>query len=470
VSAADPRPAALIVEDDADFRDSLARLVDREGFAAHQASSLADAIESLNGLRFNVVLVDLSLPDGDGLSLLESDLPGPAPEFIVITGNASVDSAVEALRRGALDYLTKPLDRGRLKSVLTNVARTRALKSELAELRGELRGMGRFGRLVGRSAALQKVYDLITRVAPTEASVFIVGASGTGKELVAETIHGMSRRKTKPFLAVNCGALSASVIESELFGHEKGSFTGADRMRQGYFESVEGGTLFLDEITEMPVELQVKLLRVLETGALVRVGASKSTAIDVRVLAATNRDPAQAVRDGKLREDLYYRLNVFPIALPLLRERKGDAELLANHFVAEVNARDGAGKKLSAEALHAIREHEWPGNVRELKNAVERAAIMAADVITPEHLSLDERPVGPAANTDAGDASGRLSLTVGSTLADAERKLLLATLHAVGGDKKRAADILGISVKTIYNRLNVYEAAGHDVEVPSEKR
>jgi len=470
VSGVERRPTALIVEDDGDFRDSLARLVEREGFEARQASRLSEAVAAMTGARFDVVLVDLSLPDGEGLSLLEAETGSPASEFVVITGNASLDTAVEALRRGATDYLAKPLDRGRLKSVLTHVARTRALKSEVAELRGELRGMGRFGKLVGRSSAVQKVYDLIARVAPTEASVFVIGASGTGKELVAETIHGMSRRKTNPFLAVNCGAMSANVIESELFGHEKGSFTGADRLRHGYFESVDGGTLFLDEVSEMPIELQVKLLRVLETGTLVRVGASKPTPVDVRVVAATNRDPAQAVRDGRLREDLYYRLNVFPIALPPLRDRGGDAELLANHFVAEVNARDDTEKRLTAEALRAIRDHDWPGNVRELKNAVERAAIMAGEVITPDHLSLDAAPEAPPPAADGDEAGGRLSLSVGCTLADAERRLLLATLRSVGGDKKRAAEILGISVKTIYNRLNVYEAAGHGLEAPSEKR
>jgi DNA-binding NtrC family response regulator len=464
-AATERRFSALIVEDNEDFRDSLARLVEREGFAASQAADLEDARAALAREAFDVVLVDLSLPDGDGLGLLAEERAARC-EFIVITGNASLDSAVEALRRGALDYLAKPLDRGRLKSVLTNVGRTRALKSEVQELRGELRGMGRFGKMVGRSSALQSVYDLIARVAPTEASVFLTGASGTGKELAAETIHMMSRRRTKPFLAVNCGALSSNVIESELFGHEKGSFTGADRQRQGYFESVDGGTLFLDEVTEMPIELQVKLLRVLETGDLVRVGASTPTRIDVRVIAATNRDPAQAVRAGALREDLYYRLNVFPIAMPALRERAGDAELLANHFLAEVNVRDGVERRISPDAMRAIREHDWPGNVRELKNAVERAAILAGDLITPDHLSLTARPSAPGEPGDG--ATGALTLSVGSTLADAERRLLLLTLQAVGGDKKRAADILGISVKTIYNRLNVYEAAGHPLDPASE--
>jgi DNA-binding NtrC family response regulator len=260
--------------------------------------------------------------------------------------------------------------------------------------------------------------------------------------------------------------MSANVIESELFGHEKGSFTGADKQRRGYFESAAGGTLFLDEVTEMPIELQVKLLRVLETGTLLRVGASKPVDVDVRVVAATNRAPAEAVQKGQLREDLYYRLNVFPIALPLLRERDGDIELLANHFLSEINARGEMAKRWSTDAIGALASRPWPGNVRELRNTVERAAILAGDVIGIDHLAPVDGAVA-GSGTPSGPATGgasRVEVSVGSSLADAERKLLLATLHEVGGDKKRAAEILGISVKTIYNRLSVYDAAGYPIE------
>src|SRR5262249_24825159 len=264
-------PTALIIDDDANFRASLELLVQREGFATRGAASLAEARDELARARVDLCLLDLTLPDGDGLAWLREEPTPFAGEVIVITGHASVDSPVEALQRGALDSLTKPLARARLRTALINVARTRALKEEVGSLRGELRDLGRFGRMVGRSKPMLEVYDLIARVAPTEATVLITGESGTGKELVAETLHRCSARKDAVLLLVNGGAVSPNLIESELFGHEKGSFTGADRQRKGYFERAHGGTLFLDEVTEMPGELQVKLLRALETGAVVRV-------------------------------------------------------------------------------------------------------------------------------------------------------------------------------------------------------
>jgi len=441
----------LIVEDDADFRASVAALVQREGYRVLEADSLAGARELLEKASPEVVLLDLGLPDGEGLSLLDDEELLARSEFIVLTGQAAVESAVEALRRGALDYLEKPVDRSRLRTILTNVSRTRGLKEEVHALRGELRGLGRFGPMLGSSAAMQRVYDLIERVAPTRSTVFVTGESGTGKELVAQTVHRLSPRSGGPLLAVNCGAMSESLVESELFGHEKGSFTGAERERRGYFEEASDGTLFLDEITEMPIELQVKLLRVLETGSVVRVGATTPIAVDVRVVAASNRDPEEAVRQGSLREDLLYRLNVFPIHLPPLREREDDAELLAAAFLQEINEREGTDKQLDEDALARIRGHSWPGNVRELKNAVERGAILADEAIEPDMLPGEQDAAPPDART--------LSLPVGASIADAERRLILATLEAFDGNKKRAAETLGISLKTLYNRLNVYEAA-----------
>jgi DNA-binding NtrC family response regulator len=445
--------SALVVDDDEGFRSSLAALVERESFAVREASSLAEARGLLAVDPADVVLVDLVLPDGDGLELLRDETLSAASEMIVITGNASLDSAVDALRQGARDYLTKPVDRARLRTVLAHVARARRLRQEVDSLRGELRELGRFGKIVGRSPAMQRVYDLVARVAPTQASVLLTGESGTGKELVAETIHQLSRRKERPFLAVNCGALAQGLVESELFGHEKGSFTGAERTRRGYFEEASGGTMFLDEVTEMPPDLQVKLLRVLETGTVLRVGASGNVGVDVRVVAATNRDPERALAEGKLREDLYYRLNTFPIALPPLRERGEDIELLAQHFLAEVNEREGTGKGWAPRALAKLGAYAWPGNVRELKNVVERAAILADAEIGEELL-----PDGPGAPAPPAGASA-VQVAVGSSLAQAERRLILATLQQVGGDKRKAAAILGISVKTLYNRLNVYDAS-----------
>ncbi len=447
--------SALIVDDDEDFRESLAALVGREEFETRQCGTLADARKEIGKKTPDVVLLDLKLPDGDGMELLADEELAAATEFVLVTGHADVDSAIGALREGALDYLTKPIDRARLRTILMNVGRTRQLKREISDLRSELRGVGRFGPMVGRSRPMQEVYDLIARVAPTESTVFVVGESGTGKELAAETVHALSVRKDKPFLPLNCGAVSASLIESELFGHEKGSFTGADRLRRGYFEEASGGTLFLDEITEMPFGLQAKLLRVLESGTMTRVGATEPIPVDVRVVTASNRDPKQAIKDGKLREDLFYRLNVFPIRLPPLRERAEDIELLAEYFLERVNEREGTSKRVSDAALKRLTSLPWPGNVRELKNAVERAAILADSVISPAELPDFDPALGAVTSEDSV-----LPLRIGVPLADVERKVILATLEELKGDKKRAAEVLGISLKTLYNRLNVYEAKG----------
>jgi DNA-binding NtrC family response regulator len=358
------------------------------------------------------------------------------------------------MRRGVRDYLTKPIDMVRLRTVLTNLARTIALKGEVGRLRGELKRLGRFGRMIGGSPAMQAIYDLLAKVAPTEATVVLTGESGTGKELAAETIHELSERRGGPFVAVNCGAVSPTLIESELFGHERGAFTGAAQRHQGHFERAAGGTVFLDEITEMPAEAQVKLLRVLETRALLRLGGTEDIPIDIRVIAATNRPPLQAVRDGKLREDLFYRLNVFPIELPPLRDRAGDAVDIAQHAVALLNKEAGQEKRLSSSARERVAVFAWPGNVRELKNAMHRAYILAADEIRAEHL-----PAELAASVAEAPRPGNgLAVRVGNSIADAERQLILATLEQFGGDKKKAADVLGISLKTLYNRLSVYRA------------
>ena len=454
--------SVLIIEDDANLRAALAALVSREGAVTYEASTLEEARKRLAETSPDAVLVDLTLPDGSGLDLLSDPQGDAAPEYIIVTGDAAAETAVQALKRGALDYLTKPVDRARLRSVLAHVRRTRALEEEVVGLRGQLRDFGRFGRLVGRSGPMQKVYELIERVAPTDACVFVTGESGTGKELVAETVHMLSRRRSEAFVAVNCGAMAPTLIESEFFGHEKGSFTGADRRRIGFFERANGGTLFLDEITEMPQELQVKLLRVLEVGAVTRVGATDVTPVDVRVVAASNRDPADAVAKGQLREDLLYRLNVFPIELPPLRARGEDVALLAEHFLEQVNAREGTRKRLSPRALARLQALSWPGNVRELKNAVERAAILADVTIEAETL-----PVPPTDTPLSSDTT--FEVRVGTPLADIERRMILATLDSLEGNKRRTAEVLGISLKTLYNRLNVYEAQGQaKPEVPSD--
>jgi two-component system, NtrC family, response regulator AtoC len=441
-------PRALIVDDDPEIAKVLTELVEREGFTVTSASTLAQAREEIAATVPDIVLVDIHLPDGSGLELLEGLGPS-APEVVLITGQASVETAVDALRRGAADYLTKPVDFPRLKMVLGNVTRTLEMKQEIGALRTELRRMGRFGALVGASPVMQKVYDLIGRVARTEASILLTGETGTGKEVVAQTIHALSRRSKKPFVPVDCGAISPTVIESELFGHERGSFTGAERQHKGYFERAHTGTLFLDEITEMPVELQVKLLRVLETSDVLRVGADKAINIDVRIIAATNRRPEEAVAAGKLREDLLYRLNVFPIPLPPLRERGADVERLAEHFLGELNAAEGKSKQLTPAARERLLRHSWPGNLRELKNVIHHGFIVADRDLGLEDLGE---------TVPAKRASHSLTMAVGTPLADAERRLILAALDQFHGDKKKVASALRISVATLYTRLSEYKA------------
>jgi DNA-binding NtrC family response regulator len=445
-------PDALLVDDDSSTLQALSELVAHEGFTPHEARNLEEARAQLRLAIPDVILTDLILPDGKGLDLLSELNGNTSTEVVLITGHASIDSAVEALRLGVSDYLTKPLDVGRLKSVLANAARTRELKREIRTLRTTLRQLGRFGPLLGASAGMQKVYDLIARVAPTEATVFVVGESGTGKEVVAQTIHEHSNRRQEAFLPLNCGAVSPTLIESELFGHERGSFTGADRMHKGYFERATPGTLFLDEITEMPIELQVKLLRVLETGMITRIGGERPIEVNVRVIAATNRRPEDAVAQTKLREDLLYRLSVFPIHLPPLRERGDDVELLADHFLAQLNQQQGTSKTFSRAARQRLRTYNWPGNVRELQNVVHRAFILADEEIGPESLPAELGGTGPT------EASGpTLHLKVGTSIAEADRRLILATLDQHGWDKRKAAAVLGISLKTLYNRLSTYK-------------
>jgi two-component system response regulator AtoC len=536
--------SVLVVEDDDNSADLLSTFARSEGFVASIASSLAEARQQLIVHKPGIVLLDLGLPDGSGMDLFsDENLRGDA-EIVLITGNASVETSVQALRLGAADYLIKPVSLKLLRTVLTRLAdaaphgaAARAVNGEAleemaidaareatqssdAELDTSIRSADNFGGMWGVSQAMKDVFTQIERVARTSVSVFIVGESGTGKELVAESIHRVSHRKNGPFEAVNCGAISAQLIESELFGHEKGSFTGAIKQHKGFFERASGGTLFLDEVTEMSLDLQVKLLRVLETGTFSRVGSDSPLRSDVRVVAATNRQPLAAVREGKLREDLYYRLNVFQIGLPPLRERLEDLPLIARHFLAAYAKREGRKLSITDAALTVMRSYHWPGNVRELRNFIHRTAIMvddkAIDVdclppfdgqisvgagtvaerypVSPAEAGAPTEVGAPAAVTppvansaagapaiDAAEASGGnaghlashlvsdqggaatiaddmpvVPVRVGSTIADAERDLIIATLAYCDGAKERTADMLGISLKTLYNRLRAY--------------
>jgi two-component system, NtrC family, response regulator AtoC len=446
---------ALIVDDDPDVVEWLQEVARLEGFTIARAHSLREARIELGRQRPDVLLTDLRLPDGEGIELMrELDKPD-ATEVIVVTGHATVDSAVAALRAGASDYLVKPADLERVQAVLRHAKKTSALQHEIGELREELRKLGRFGRILGSSPRMQVLYDQLSRVAPTSATVLLIGESGTGKELAAQTLHELSRRRDSSFLPLNCGAVAPQLIETELFGHERGSFTGADRQHKGFFERANGGGIFLDEITEMPMELQVKLLRVLETGTFTRVGGTQQIGSDVRVIAATNREPEKAVGDGKLREDLYHRLNVFPIRLPPLRDRGTDIEQLAQCFLDDLNRAEGTHKSFSRDALVRLYQHSWPGNVRELKNYVHRTYIMADDVI--------ECDLGVSETAPKPDDSTTITIRVGTPLEEVERRVTMATLAYCGHVKRKAAEILGVSLKTLYNRLESYggkDAAG----------
>jgi DNA-binding NtrC family response regulator len=442
-------PRILLVDDDRVDLEALAKLVEAEGFEVRAAESLAATRAALEQDRFDLVVCDLELPDGCALDLLPLIDERPFTDLVLVTGHGSVDSAVEAFRGGVVDYLTKPVDVRRLRKILANVRRAARLRGEVGELRDRLRQLGRFGRLIGASRAMQEVFDQILKVAPTSATVLVTGETGTGKELVAETLHGLGPRSERPFLPLHCGAISATLIESELFGHERGSFTGATQRHEGFFERASGGTLFLDEVTEMPLELQVKLLRALEAGEFHRIGGDKPIRVDVRVVAATNRDPREAVREGKLREDLLYRLLVFPIHLPPLRAREDDTILLASHFLAQLNGSEGTRKELTKRARERLLLHDWPGNVRELRHVIERAFILASGDLGPESLPLDGGTVSPT-------GAEPLGIRVGMSLAEAERLLTLATLEHCG-EKQKAAQALGISLKTLYNRLQRYK-------------
>jgi DNA-binding NtrC family response regulator len=395
----------LIVEDDLSTRKGLEESIRDLGGDPRSVGTAREAAKVMEDFEPRILIVDIHLPDGDGIEILRAAREAdPDREGIVITGQGSIDNAIEALRAGAFDYLLKPLRPAQLDVVFNRLADRRRLESEVETLRAELQETGRLGDLVGRSAAMTKIFEIIRRVARSNAPVLIAGASGSGKEVAARTIHRLSRRGGKPFVAFNCGAISPTLIESELFGHERGSFTGAEKRRVGYFEEATGGTLFLDEITEMGAELQVKLLRVLEDRTLRRVGGSQELKVDVRLISATNRDPLEAIKEGKLREDLYYRLNVFPMLLPTLAERRDDIAILAEHFRKLIEEQEKAGVTAwDPKALALLESYDWPGNVRELRNVVHRAYVMTEGrTIRPEVVAA----LLPRAATRSAAAGG----------------------------------------------------------------
>jgi DNA-binding NtrC family response regulator len=442
----------LIVEDDPATRTGLAELVRTWGFVTEAAADGEEALKLVTSFRPAIVVTDLFMPRMTGLQLLKA-LKDEDLKVILLTAQGSVETAVEAVKDGAEDYLTKPVDPQKLKLLLQRIAELNAQKRENEALRRQLREKGTFGRIVGNSPAMRRIYQVIEQAAPTPASVLIMGESGTGKELIAQTIHQLSPRSAAPFVAINCAAIPETLLESEIFGHERGAFTGAFDRRAGCFELADRGTLFLDEIAEMQAVTQVKLLRVLQERKFRRLGGRVEQEVDVRVIAATNVNTADAIREGKLRDDLYYRLNVFTIELPPLRERKEDLALLIQAFIDEFNVRDRRQvRAVAPDAMRMLDSYDWPGNVRELHNVVERATILArGDVIEASHLprfgAAAPRPV------ESAPPPG-VTITPGMTVDEAERRLILATLDAAGGNKTRAAEMLGISLKTLHNKLN----------------
>jgi DNA-binding NtrC family response regulator len=451
----------LIVEDEENERSGLAELVSAWGYRTETAKDGLEGLEKVATWSPGIVITDLKMPRMDGMELLHRIAEQPQPIAVVLlTAQGSIDLAVDAMKIGAYDFIQKPVDTARLKQILQNAVRHRGTSLELEVTKRKLRDTGIFGRLVGSSKNMQEIFHLIEMVAPSTASVLITGESGTGKELVARTIHEMSPRKSKPFVAINCSAIPETLIESEIFGHEKGAFTGALERRAGCFELAEEGTLLLDEIGEMPIATQAKLLRVLEDHKLRRLGSKIETPVDVRVLAATNKVPEEAVSRGELRNDLYYRLNVFNIHLPPLREHKEDIPQLVDALIADMNAkhdRDAAG--VSETVLQMFSNYNWPGNVRELRNTLERAVIVCeGSLIEPRHLPPNFGSTG--LRLAAADSDG-IRLDVGTTVEDAEKALILKTLAATSNNKTRAAEILGISLKTLHNKLKEYGASSN---------
>ncbi|HEV2113899.1 MAG TPA: sigma-54 dependent transcriptional regulator, partial [Terriglobales bacterium] len=410
---------------------------------------------------------DIKMPRMTGMELLERIAAHPQQAAVILlTAQGSIELAVDAMKSGAYDFIPKPVDPARLKTILGNASRQRGTEIELEATRRKLRDTGVLGSLVGSSKTMQEVFRLIEMVAPSTASVLITGESGTGKELVARSIHELSPRKSKPFVAINCSAIPETLIESEIFGHEKGAFTGAIERRAGCFELAEEGTLLLDEIGEMPIGTQAKLLRVLEDRKLRRLGSKMETTVDVRVLAATNKQPQEAVSKGELRNDLYYRLNVFNIHMQALRAHKEDLHELVQCLLADMNQKHGRSVGLVSDAVMKIFEqYNWPGNVRELRNTLERAVIVCeGKVVEPHHLPPGFGQASAASPSSTGDG---LHLGVGTTVGEAERLLILKTLESTHNNKTKAAEILGISLKTLHNKLKEYGAASVGAAEPA---
>ena len=445
----------LVADDETNLRELIVRELSRRGLASEGVGDGESALTRLREDAYDVVVLDMKMPKKEGIEVLRElqDFP-EHPQVIVMTGFQEVATAVEAMKLGAYDYLTKPTKIEELEVLVRKAAEKGQLLRDNVALRAYAPGAGPFGGIVTRSAKMQDILRMVDRVAPTESAVLLLGESGTGKELVARAIHERSPRAERPFVPIHCGALPREVLESELFGHDRGAFTGAVNAKPGLIELADGGTLLLDEIGDMEADSQVKLLRVLETGMFFRVGGTRPRRVDVRVVAATNRDLAAAMKSGQFREDLFYRINTITMLLPPLRERREDVALLAQHFL-ETNATYGV-KRLSPAALVALEEYGWPGNVRELLHVIQRGVILCkGDDITPADLPPEiagrAGPPATLAATAAGQSPGA------PTLEAMERQHIVATLRQVGGHRGKAAAVLGIDPKTLYRKILGYQ-------------
>src|SRR5262245_11512097 len=445
----EPKAAVLVVDDEPGIADSLQKVLEREGLRVFTASSGAQALEILRREPVSVMLTDLLMPGMSGMDLLKASRSvSPETETILMTAYGTVENAVEAMKQGAYDFVTKPIKRAHVVRAVLKALEKRTLVQENRSLRAQLQAQ-RKKTLIGQSLPWRRTMDVVRQAAPSMATVLLLGESGTGKELLARAIHEASPRASGPFVPVNCAALPETILEAELFGYERGAFTGAVQRHDGRFLQADRGTLFLDEIGEIPTHVQVKLLRVLQEGEVERLGG-RTTKVDLRLVAATNQDLQAAVREGRFREDLYYRLHVIAVRVPPLRERRDDIPLLSEHFLrlyGERNGRQLAG--FSRAAAEALLRYEWPGNVRELENTLERAVVLCRGT------SIEVEDLPPEVRSGTGTLSDGRSLTfaVGTPLEEIERRVIHATLAHVGGDKRVCAQLLGIATRTIYRRL-----------------
>jgi DNA-binding NtrC family response regulator len=454
----------LVVDDEVNARTALAELLRDEGFEVEMAADAFKALGKYESFAPHVVVTDLKMPGMDGIELVKKIRASETPAAVVVmTAFGAVQTAVDAMRAGAADYLTKPLHFDELLVVLDKVLETEHLRRETRQLRARVRDRVAPSNIVGNAPPMQRIFEIVDQVAPSKATVLITGESGTGKELVANAIHQRSPRASGPFVKLHCAALAESLLESELFGHEKGSFTGAMARKDGRFSIADGGTLFLDEIGEISPAIQVKLLRFLQEHEFERVGGTQTIKVDVRVIAATNRDLLAEVGKGRFREDLFYRLNVVALEMPPLRERRGDIPALASFFLERyTKANDKAIQGFAPGALELLASYDWPGNVRELENAIERAVVLTTgNVVETKQLPTNIRPI--ASVVDGAPA------IPGATMADIERYAILETLKATGGSTSKAAEVLGISTRTIQYRMHQYnEAPRSEIEVVQE--